>query len=140
MVPCVFSKGSLNLSGEAGLAQLAAEHWPRQPKWPSSHPQGAAGAHRQGKAGSGVLQDRVTCRTGLPGASSTGGALSLLPPQVENSWGKTTGKNNGKEEKGGKLLKSSRDKYESIIPKSRCDVKLHEHIRHLHCSKIMLRS
>lgn len=45
-----------------------------------------------------------------------------------------------KRRKGGKLLRSSRDKYKSIIPKSRCKMKPHKYPRHLRCIKIMLKS
>ena len=55
-------------------------------------------------------------------------------------WGGSNRGRKWKRRKGGKLLRSSRDKYKSIIPKSRCKMKPHKYPRHLRCIKIMLKS
>ena len=53
-------------------------------------------------------------------------------------WGWSNRGRKWKRRKGGKLLRSSRDKYKSIIPKSRCKMKPHKYPRHIRCIKIPL--
>lgn len=82
--------------------------------------------------------------TGLPAkerlqkAESMAGRL-LSVAREDGELGGARGGKKWKRRKGRKLLESSRDKYKSIILKSRCKMKPHKYIRHLHCIKIMLK-